>query len=273
MLNILLENDVKDKLGNFEGVYTFQGFSNGMDYWVHAEGEYGIWYVVEEVLGGSPINLWVIGPLSTLGYAHAIKFYTFSNNVIMEKKCPNNEGHVVWSPWMYTPDAHSFVATNDVYIKCANENDFCTYENPCGTDQGDCDTHDECQTGLFCGSNNCPVHLGYHSEFDCCYATTVGDEYFCTTDNPCEVDEGDCDSFNECQGNLICDIAISCPAYLGFASDVNCCSSASGCKSLYIIIIVWKMVFFLFCNWAVVAMVLFDKYCMYFLTNIFFINT
>ena len=65
-------------------------------------------------------------------------------------------------------------------------------------------------------------------EFDCCYAPTVGDEHFCTIANPCEVDEGDCDSNNECQTNLLCDITISCPAYLGFASDVNCCSS--GCK-------------------------------------------
>ena len=43
-LNVLLENDVKDKQGQFEGVYTFQGFSEGMDYWVDATGEHAIWY-------------------------------------------------------------------------------------------------------------------------------------------------------------------------------------------------------------------------------------
>ena len=43
-LNVLLENDVKDKWANFEGLYTFQGFSDGMDYWVDAEGENAIWY-------------------------------------------------------------------------------------------------------------------------------------------------------------------------------------------------------------------------------------
>ena len=58
-----------------------------------------------------------------------------------------------------------------------------------------------------------------------------GDEDFCTTDNPCGVNEGDCDSNNECQTNLFCDTANSCPASLGFASDVNCCFS--GCKSNY----------------------------------------
>ena len=128
-------------------------------------------------------------------------------------------------------DSSSFIATNDVYIKCVNEDDFCTTENPCGTDQGDCDTHNECQDSLSCGSNNCPDSLGFHSEFDCCYIPTVGDEQFCTIADPCAVDEGDCDFNNECQENLLCDATNSCPAYLGFASDVNCCFSGSGCES------------------------------------------
>ena len=40
-LNILLQNDVKDKLGFFEGVYTFQGFSDGMDYFKEELGDNG----------------------------------------------------------------------------------------------------------------------------------------------------------------------------------------------------------------------------------------
>ena len=85
-----------------------------------------------------------------------------------------------------------------------------------------------CLDGLRCGLNNCPASLGFDSEVDCCYNSTVGDEHFCTTDNPCAVDAGDCDSDNECQTNLICDTVSSCPEYLGFAFDVNCCSV--GCK-------------------------------------------
>ena len=110
------------------------------------------------------------------------------------------------------------------------EEDFCTLENPCGLDQGDCDSNVVCLDGLVCGLNNCPDSMGYDSEVDCCYGVIVGDDNFCTSDaNPCGVNEGDCDSNNECQANLICDIANNCPAYLGFASDVNCC--ASGCKT------------------------------------------
>ena len=79
-----------------------------------------------------------------------------------------------------------------------------------------------------CGLNNCPESLGHDPDVDCCYNATVGDEDFCTTDNPCGSNEGDCDSDNECQTKLICDTANSCPASLGFALDVNC--FFQGCK-------------------------------------------
>ena len=97
-------------------------------------------------------------------------------------------------------------------------------------DEGDCDSNFQCLGGHVCGLNNCPVSLGYDSGVDCCFGTLVGDDDFCTSDaNPCGENEGDCDSNNECQANLICDIANNCPASLGFASDVNCCTS--GCKT------------------------------------------
>ena len=44
--------------------------------------------------------------------------------------------------------------------------------NTCSENEGDCDFHNECQDGLFCGSNNCPAYLGFDSEFDCCYQPT-----------------------------------------------------------------------------------------------------
>ena len=152
---------MKDKQGEYEGVYTFQGFSNGMDYWVDVEGENGIW----SFFSGSTYY-WFIDNLVYLGTFNA-KIASMSN--ILEKKCLNDEGYVWnWNFW----DGSSWIATTDVYIKCANEDDFCTSENPCGRDQGDCDIHDECQDGLVCGSNNCPDSLGFHSEFDCCYVAS-----------------------------------------------------------------------------------------------------
>ena len=61
----MLENDVKDEWGNFEDVYTFQGFFNGMDYWVDAEEEKAIWYMVEYDANGTPlVYLWTVGTMS-----------------------------------------------------------------------------------------------------------------------------------------------------------------------------------------------------------------
>ena len=104
------------------------------------------------------------------------------------------------------------------------EEGFCTTENPCGVNEGDCDSNVECLEGLVCGFNNCPVSLGYDTELDCCYGAILGDDDFCTTNNPCGVHEGDCDSNNECKTNLICG---SCPVSLGFASEVDCCLGGS----------------------------------------------
>ena len=221
----MLENDVKNKQGKYEGVYTFQGFDDGMDYWVPADGVHAIWYKAS----GSTYY-WIIGYLHNLGTSSDFDIFSRSNT--LEKKCPNNEGYIL--SWIYWSGSN-WIATNDVDIKCANENDFCTSVNPCVSDQGDCDTHDECQDVLACGSNNCPDSLGFHSEFDCCYYPSIGDEHFCTNNNPCAEDEGDCDSNTECETNLICDVINSCPAHLGFASDVNCCLT-SGCKFVEIIL-------------------------------------
>ena len=129
-----------------------------------------------------------------------------------------------------TDNCRSSVGFESYYDCCYSiDEDFCTIENPCKVDQGDCDSNVECLDGLVCGLNNCPDSLGYDFNVDCCYGAINGDDDFCTSDNnPCGVHEGDCDSNNECQTNLVCDTANSCPAYLGFAYDVNCCNV--GCK-------------------------------------------
>ena len=110
-------------------------------------------------------------------------------------------------------------------VNCATasngDDEFC-YCNTCSENEGDCDSHDECQDGLSCGSNNCPASLSFDSEVDCCYQPTLGDENFCTTVNPCGEHEGDCDSHNECQEDLFCG-SNNCLASLNFDSEVDCC--------------------------------------------------
>ena len=198
------------------GVYNFGGQVSEMDFWVQASGEFAIWYITT----GDDFY-WVVGPSAEVG-SFSAAMYTVSD--LLEKKCPNNEGYV-WN-WRYN-NGVSWIETNDVHIKCTNEGDFCTSQNPCGTDQGDCDIHDECQMGLICGSNNCPESALYNSDTDCCYAPPLGDEYFCTSQNLCAVDEGDCDSHDECQMGLICG-SNKCPKGAAhFNADTDCCFNAT----------------------------------------------
>lgn len=72
-LNVLLENDVKNKWGNREGVYTFQGFSDGMDYWVDSSQGNTIWYKA---------YVWRIAPLQYLGSTTAA---IYTSSITLEK--------------------------------------------------------------------------------------------------------------------------------------------------------------------------------------------
>jgi len=98
---------------------------------------------------------------------------------------------------------------------------FCSCQS-CSENEGDCDSNNECLDGLVCGLNNCPASLGHDSEVDCCYEAIVGTEDFCSYSEPCETDEGDCDSDDECEFDLSCG-SNNCPTSLGFGSEVNCC--------------------------------------------------
>ena len=113
-------------------------------------------------------------------------------------------------------------------VNCATtrngEVGFCNC-NTCSENEGNCDAHDECQDSLLCGSNNCPVSLGFDSEVDCCYYPTLGDEDFCSSGIPCGEDEGDCDSDDQCQDGHFC--SQLCPSSLGFDSETNCCTPSN----------------------------------------------
>ena len=221
-LNLTLGHDFKNTIQNdYEGIYTFDGFINGMDYWIHDGGEYAIWFWYS----APGEYYWLIGPKSSLGLNTGGMYATLDH---LKKKCPNNEGWV-WS-WKYT-NSYAWVATDDVYLKCMKEDDLCSVENPCGMDEGDCDIHDECQDGLACGSNNCLNSIGYSSDDqDCCYNATIGDEHFCTTFSPCGENEGDCDSNDECHTGLSCDIENGCSNSTGFNSNVACCTNQKVCQ-------------------------------------------
>ena len=101
------------------------------------------------------------------------------------------------------------------------DEDFCKYRI-CGEDEGDCDSKNECQSGLGCAS--CPASLGFNSNINCCTQRGVdnGGLNFCTSSNPCSIDEGNCNFDSECKYGLIC--SNHCSSSFGFGPSVNCCS-------------------------------------------------
>ena len=100
---------------------------------------------------------------------------------------------------------------------------FCSCNNLCSENQGDCDFDYQCHRGYRCRSNTCPSSLGFGNNTDCCQTSTIGDEDFCTTDEPCGVDEGHCDGNDECSRNdLVCG-SDNCPSSLGYSSAIDCC--------------------------------------------------
>ena len=84
--------------------------------------------------------------------------------------------------------------------------DYCTEEEPCGEDMGDCDRDAECEDDLVCGKNNCNSVLGLDvsTNMDCCRQPQVMDWEWCSSDNKCGHGEGDCDSDDECETGTTC---------------------------------------------------------------------
>ena len=58
------------------------------------------------------------------------------------------------------------------YVEVIGEENYCSSGIPCKENEGDCDSHNECEINLFCGSNNCPDSLSFDLEVDCCYELT-----------------------------------------------------------------------------------------------------
>ncbi len=56
---------------------------------------------------------------------------------------------------------------------CVGDEACCTPSNLCGIGYGDCQSHNDCQAGLRCGSNNC-VGQSFDSQDDCCAQPIIG---------------------------------------------------------------------------------------------------
>ena len=156
-----------------QGTWSVGGTVNDFEYYSFQD-TFALWYVPDAT------PYWILGPMTELGGTSQFYIVTVGPSNKFVGKCPNNHGQIQWS-WNYGNAEGGLTPSNEIHIKCASEGDFCTSTNPCGSEQGDCDSHDECQTGLTCGLNNCGITE--EPDMDCCYAATIGDDTFCTTVN------------------------------------------------------------------------------------------
>ena len=219
-LNLTLANEIKAEHGSYEGVYTFAGLKNGMDFFTNGNG-----HELTFIIDSQGVAMWYF---SESAFFFSIPYvYGYATDTEMHMKCPNNEGRAwTWGFVVGSGFDMSYNHTDDVHLKCVDEGDFCTLDSPCGLNQGDCDVHEDCQSGFACGSNNCPDSLGYGTDVDCCFEATLGHLDYCTTKNKCGVNEGDCDKHDECQSGLVCGNG-NCDSTLdAFSDESDCCYNA-----------------------------------------------
>jgi len=111
----------------------------------------------------------------------------------------------------------------------------CSADSKCGHGEGDCDTHDDCEDGMFCGANNCE---DFNTDdpatgSDCCYKPDCNGHGLafncCGPDSKCSEGQGDCDADEDCADGLKCGFN-NCADFTdntidGAAPDVNadCC--------------------------------------------------
>ncbi len=96
--------------------------------------------------------------------------------------------------------------------------DYCR-QGDCERGEGDCDANADCQGSLTCMQNNGSA-WGMASGKDVC-DFPAGHNNYCSAEFPCEENQGDCDSGNECNFGLKCVNNIG--ANFGFANWVDIC--------------------------------------------------
>ena len=107
-----LENEVKNKVGWYDGIYTFGGISNDMDYFVHSENRmYALWFYK---FGSS--KAWMFGPKSNVGQDMGK-----IGQQVADKKCPK-DGEYPWLWHYFNTQDWIAIPTTDIAIRCLDPN-------------------------------------------------------------------------------------------------------------------------------------------------------
>ena len=108
---------------------------------------------------------------------------------------------------------------------------FCTADNQCDENEGNCENDNECKNDLVnrldCGTKNCPNSPEFDPDDNCCTKGN-GHDSFCTANNLCDDNEGDCDNDNECKDGLVCG-ENNCPISPEFQPGDDCCFTSGVC--------------------------------------------
>ena len=89
------------------------------------------------------------------------------------------------------------------------------------TCEGDCNSNEDCEGSLKCGTNNCQGPF-FAEENDCCSDKCDGGDSCCSEEYPCGEGEGDCDSDSECRDGFLCG-SDNCKKGSTFDDGDDCC--------------------------------------------------
>ena len=107
-----MSGDLSATLGALEGIYSFGGYANEMEYWVYSvgAGSFAIWYYPDTDTG---YNWWALGSSDQVG---TFAGYMFAGSTEIAKECPTYAG---WT-WQYH-DGTDWVETNDLSLECTGK--------------------------------------------------------------------------------------------------------------------------------------------------------
>ncbi len=104
---------------------------------------------------------------------------------------------------------------------------YCSTNHRCGEGEGDCDSDNECRSGLVCSWDEGTI-FGYLDWVDVCknidfsqHDGKPGDPSFCSNQAKCGVGYGDCDNDSECNPGLRC--VQDAGAKFGYPPNTNVC--------------------------------------------------
>ena len=155
-----------------------------------------------------------------------------------------HEAHVVFSSMTgsyagidtgYHAKVHTVFGFN---LPAPGQPGHCTSICQCGTNEGHCQSNDQCVIDHNCGFNNCKPELGYPNGTNCCYSITEYCSEFLTDNNGTWTLQAPANNPNEYVAEVTCkwfiDVAITQIESSTCGVDVvdfECCNSTNPCKA------------------------------------------